>query len=218
MDDLRAHGFTIGRVIDEGSYVAFDASDGEESSVRVVTSRGPALSIQVPDVRWPERLSVALASVPRPDFDGDGHRDVVVSIRERDRACLAWIEVSASGFVSEVFRPRESWGSWPCVIEIDPTHHSVLLEVSVLDAPSPKARVRIAVAAQGGAWVIDRSAAGDARFDHEIALRQRVLQNARAGGDLAAAERVAAELDWLDQLRKAGEPVLEPAEHDEEAR
>lgn len=218
MNDLRAHGFRIGRVIEEPGYVAFDASHGADSTVRVVTSRGPALSIQVPDVRWPERLRVELAAGVRPDFDGDGRRDVVVSIRERERTCLAWAQVDAAGFVSEVFRPRENWGSWPCVIEIDAARPGVLLETSVPDAPSPEARIRIAVVAQGGSWVLDRTPEATARLENEIDLRRRAQQRAEASGDVAAAERLAAEIDWLDQLRKAEEPVLEPAEHGEEAR
>lgn len=216
--DLRAHGFEIGRRIDEPRYVTFDAFHGADSTVRVVTSRGPALSIQVPDVRWPERLWVGLAPGYRADFDGDGQKDVLVSIRERDRACLAWAQVTADGFVSEVFRPREAWGESPCVIEIDAERPRVLLEVSVPDAPALQARVRIPVTTRGRQWVLDDSPEADAHWDREIEARERALEQAAASGDSAATRRLRAELEWLGQLRKAEEPVLEPAEDGEEAR
>ena len=187
MEDLRAHGFQIGHVIDEREYVAFDASDGANSTVRVVTSRGPALSMQVPDVRWPERLWVGLGAGPRPDF-------------------------------SEVFRPRDEWGDFPCVIEIDVAGPRVLLEVSVPDAPTRDARVRVPIEERDGGWVIDRSPETNARWDREVEQRQRALEKAETIGDAAAAARLSAELDWLERLRKAEQPMLEPAEDGEEAR
>jgi hypothetical protein len=217
IDDLRAHGFQIGHRLDERDYVAFDASDGAESTVRVVSSRGPVLSIQVPDVHWPERLGVALATGPRPDFDGDGRRDILIEIRERSRICLAWAEVSLGGFVSEVFRSRQQWGDLPCVIDIDRAQPKILLEVSVPDAATPDARVRIPIKAQSGQWVLDRSPEARKRWDHEIELRQRALEKATAGGDSASVERLGAEIDWLERLRKAEQPVLEPGQDGEEA-
>ena len=90
IQDLRADGFQIDRRIDEHDFVAFDARRGPDPTVRVVTSPGPASSIQVPDAPWPERPWVALAPDPRPDFDRDGRHDVVVAIRARERTCLAW--------------------------------------------------------------------------------------------------------------------------------
>lgn len=216
--DLRAHGFEIGRRIDERDYVAFDAFLGADSTIRVVTSRGPALSIQVPDVRWPERLWVELAPGRRPDFDGDGQKDVLVSIRERNRTCLAWAQVTSGGFVSEVFRPREAWGESPCVIDIDEARPGVLLEVSVPDAPVANARVRLLLTTRGRQWVLDESPEAEARWDREIEARQRALERAAASGNSAATQRLRAELEWLEQLRKAREPVLEPAEDGEEAR
>lgn len=218
IDDLREHGFEIGRLVEERDYVAFDASDGAESTVRVVSSRGPVLSIEVPDVRWPERLGVALATGPRPDFDGDGRRDLVIAIRERARVCLAWAQVSRDGFVSEVFRSRPEWGDLPCVIDIDREQPKILLEVSVPGVAMPDARVRIPVKAQNGNWMLDHSPDARDRWDHEIEARQRAQEKARATGDSASAQRLAAEIDWLEQLRKAERPVLEPGEDGEEAR
>lgn len=218
MEDLRAHGFQIGHVIDERGYVAFDASDGADSTVRVVTSRGPALAMQVPDVRWPERLWVGLGAGPRPDFDGDGQRDVVIAIRERDRVCLAWAQVSADGFVSEVFHPRDDWGDFPCVIEIDVARPRVLLEISVPGASTLGARIRVPIEARDGGWAIGRSPETNARWDHEVEQRQQALEKAEASADAAAAARLAAEIDWLKQLRKAEQPMLEPGEDGEEAR
>ena len=89
--------------------MAFDAVNGPYSTVRVVTTRGPSLSLQVPDVRWPERQWVKLAPDPRPDFDRDGRHDVVVAIREPERTCLAWVQVNLDGFVAEVFRSNREW-------------------------------------------------------------------------------------------------------------
>ena len=218
IEDLRAHGFAIGRRIDEHDFVAFDAMRGPDSSVRVVTSRGPLLSIQAPDARWPERLWVELGPDPRPDFDRDGRRDVVVALRERERTCLAWAQVDAAGFVSEVFRPSADWGESPCVLEIDANWPRVLLEVSVPDSLGLDARVQLPVKARARSWVLDDSPAAGARWESEIEHRKQALLEAEAGGDLPTVDRLRAELRWLERLRKAKEPVLEAAEDGEEAR
>lgn len=218
IDDLRKHGFEIGRRIDERDFVAFDAVRGPDSTVRVVTSRGPALSIQVPDARWPERLWVQLAADPRPDFDRDGRHDVVISIRERGRTCLAWAQVDADGYTSEVFRPRVEWGESPCVLEIDASWPRLLLEVSVPDSPTPDARVQLPIKANARSWVLDDSPPAIARWDREVEDREQALDVAEARGDLAAAERLQTELAWLDRLRKAKQPMLEPTRDGETAR
>jgi hypothetical protein len=218
IDDLRKHGFEIGRRIDEADFVAFDAMRGPDSTVRVVTLRGPALSIQVPDARWPERLWVELAADPRPDFDRDGRRDVVVAMRERDRTCLAWAQVDGDGYTSEVFRPRADWGESPCVIEIDASWPRLLLEVSVPDSPVPDARVQLPIKANARSWTLDDSATAVARWDREVERREEALEAAEARGDLATAERLQTELAWLDRLRKAEQPMLEPTGDGEAAR
>ena len=216
IDDLRRNGFQVGRRIDAQTYVAFDAKSGGEALVRVVTSRGVALSLETPDVRWPERLWVELAPDPRPDFDGDGQRDVVVALRERDRTCLAWAEITRDGFVAEVFRPRVEWGDEPCLLEINPNWPKLLLEVSVPGDPS--ARVRVPMKADGRAWAVDDSPSTKAHWQQEIEQRKQALEVRQLQGDTRAAARLRAELDWLEQLRNAPEPVLEPADDGEEAR
>jgi len=214
--DLRRNGFEVGRRIEDVGYVAFDAAGDGEAMVRVVTSRGVALSVGTPDARWPERLWVQLAPEPRPDFDHDGRRDVVVAMRERDRTCLAWAEVSRDGFVSEVFRPRVEWGEAPCVVEIEPSGPRLLLELS---APGfPDARVRVPAKADGRTWALDDSAATAAHWDGEISRREEALEVREMQGDTVGATRLGAELAWLEQLRNAQEPVLEPADDGEEAR
>jgi len=218
IEDLRVHGFTIGRRIDERDFVAFDAVRGPDSTVRVVTSRGPSLSIQVPDARWPERLWVELGPDPRPDFDRDGRHDVVVAMRERERTCLAWAQIDADGYVSEVFRSSAEWGESPCVIEIDPSWPRLLLEVTVPDPPVPNARVQFPVRANARSWVLDDSPSASARWDHEIERRKQALEDAEVRGDLPTADRAEAELEWLERLRKAKEPVLEATGDGEEAR
>lgn len=218
VDELRRNGFEIGRRFDEPGYVALDAANGPEAIVRIVSSRGVVLSAQAPDVRWPERLWVELAPGPRPDFDRDGQGDVVVALRERDRTCLGWVEVDSEGFAVEVFRPRTEWGEAPCIVEIDPTWPRLLLEVTVPNASVPASRVRLPVKVQARRWVLDDSAAGKARWEVEIKQRQKALEVSEARGDSTAASRLRAELAWLDQLRNAPEPVLEPADDGEEAR
>jgi len=218
IEDLRKHGFEIGRRIDERDFVAFDAVRGPDSTVRVVTSRGLSLSLHVPDVRWPERLWVELGPEPRPDFDRDGQHDVVVVFRERERTCLAWAQVDADGYASEVFRPRIDWGESPCVIEIDVSWPRLLLEVSVPDSPIPDARVRLPIKANARSWVLDHSPSATARWDQEVERRKQALEEAETRGDLPAARRLEAELAWLDRLRKAEQPVLEPTGDGEEAR
>jgi hypothetical protein len=218
IEDLRRHGFEIGRRIDELDFVAFDAVRGPDSTVRVVTSRGPSLSIQVPDARWPERLWVELGPDPRPDFDRDGRHDVVVAIRERERTCLAWAQIDADGYASEVFLPRSDWGESPCVIEIDASWPRLLLEVSVPDSPVPGARVQFPVKANARSWALDDSPSATARWDREIEHRKQALEEAEARGDLPTTDRLETELAWLDRLRKAKEPVLEATGDGEEAR
>ncbi len=215
MTDLTSHGFAIGRRIEEPDFVAFDAARGPDSTVRIITTRGTALSIQVPDVRWPERLWVELAGGSRPDFDGDGRGDVVVAIRERDRTCLAWARVDAEGFVAEVFRASAEWGDAPCLVEIDTPRAT--LELDVPDAPVPGARVRVPVVFRTG-WLLDRSPAGQAHFKREIEARSKALEESELQGDTTAVERLRAELAWLEQLRSSDERVLEPAGDGETAR
>ncbi|MBW2190462.1 MAG: hypothetical protein JRG93_12895 [Deltaproteobacteria bacterium] len=195
IEDLRKHGFEIGRRIDERDFVAFDAARGTESTVRVVTSRGPSLY-----------------------FDRDGQHDVVVTIRERGRTCLAWAQVDAHGYASEVFRPRIEWGESPCVIEIDVSWPRLLLEVSVPNAPMLDARVRIPIKASARRWVLDPSPSATARWDQEVERRKQALEEAETRGDIPAARRLETELGWLDRLRKAEPPVLEPTGDGEKAR
>ena len=216
IQDLRRHGYEIRRRIDETGYVAFDAASGGVATVRVVTSRGVALSVDALDVRWPERLWGELASDPRPDFDRDGQHDVVVAMRERDRTCLAWAEVDRQGFAKEVFRPRTDWGDAPCVLEIDPARPRLLLEVGVPGVAG--VRVRVPVMADAGTWVFDDSAAGRPRWEQEISQREQALEVREMQGDEPSAARLRAELAWLEQLRNAPGHVLEPADDGEEAR
>ena len=172
IEDLRNRGFTFGRRIEERGYVAFDAKRGPDSTVRIVTSRGPSLSIQVPDVRWLQWLWVELAPDPRPDFNRDGQRDAVLAIREPGRTCLVWAQVDPDGFVLEVFRPSPDWGDSPCVIEIDPSWPRLLLEVTVPHAPTPHARVR----RRGAGRLMNRlppSPNGSDRSRHENGLSRK---------------------------------------------
>ena len=226
--DLESEGYQIGRRIEESRYFAFDAARGPDSTVRIVTERGPALSLETPDVRAPYRARVALALDPRPDFDRDGELDVVMMIRELDRTCLAWVQVDAQGFVSAVFRPHAEWGDAPCVIEIDPSWPRLLLEVSVPDPPVPNARVRIPVHAAVRGWMIDDSPSAQSRWEREIQRRETALTAAESSADPAVVERLRAELAWIEHLRPttesrdAGvpetEPMLEAAGDGEEAR
>lgn len=218
VDDLRRSGFQVGRRIDEKGYVAFDASSNGESTVRVVSGRGVVLSVQAPDVRWPERLWVELAPDPRPDFDRDGQRDVVVAARERDRTCLAWAQVDGAGFASEVFRPQTEWGERPCVIEIDPAWPRLVLEVDVPGAEEIGARARLPVYARDRRWGLDHSSSGSELWETQITRRKEALEVSKMNGDTASAARLRAELEWIDQLRNAEAPVLEPAKDGEEAR
>ncbi len=228
MRDLERDGYQVGRRIDESRYFAFDAARGPDSTVRIVTVRGPTLALQTPDVRAPRRAGVALAPDPRPDFDRDGQRDIVIAIRELDRTCLAWVQVDAEGFVATVFRPNAEWGNAPCVIDIDPTWPRLLLEVSVPDLPIPDARVKIPVHAAVRGWAIDELPSAKSRWEREIQPREAALAAAESVGDPVAIERLSAELAWIEHLwdpkesTDAGvpetEPVLEAAGDGEEAR
>jgi hypothetical protein len=199
--------------------VAFDAMRGAETLVRVVSSRGVALSLQAPDVRWPERLWVELASQAESDFDGDGHPDVIVALRERERTCLGWAQVDSQGFVTGVFRAETAWGEAPCIIEIGPSRPRVLLEVSVPGTSPASARVRLPVTMRGQAWVLDHeSPRARALWERQFEDKQQALTVAEVRDDVDAVERLRAELAWLEQLRNAKEAVLERADDGEEAR
>lgn len=225
---LESDGYQIGRRIEEPRYFAFDAALAPDSTVRILTTRGPALSLQTPDVRAPHRARVALAPDPRPDFDRDGERDIVMVIGELDRNCLAWVQVDAEGFVSAVFRAPTEWGDAPCVVEIDPSWPRLLLEVSVPQASVPNARVRIPIQAAARGWVIDDSPSAQDRWSHEIDQRETALAAAQSGAEPSAIERLRTELTWIEHLRPTdeptdagvpeAEPVLEAAGDGEEAR
>ena len=139
-------------------------------------------------------------------------------MRERERTCLAWAQVDRDGFATEVFRPKLEWGDAPCVIAIDPAWPRLLLEVSVPDATRPGARVRVPIRATAQGWSLDDSARAAEQWDSEIAERRKALQALGTRPDASAAERLRAEIDWLEQLRTAVAPVLEPADDGEEAR
>lgn len=226
MRDLLSDGYQIGRRIEASRYFAFDAAHGPDSTVRILTARGPALSLQTPDVRAPNRVGVALAPDPLPDFDRDEVNDVVVAIRELERTCLAWLQVDQQGFVSSVFRSQAEWGDAPCVVEIDPSWPRLLLEVAVPDRPL--ARVRVPVRATLREWVIDDSPSAQNQWEREIQHRATSLAAAESRADSTAIERLRAELAWIEHLRPtkvstdAGvpetEPVLEAAGDGEQAR
>ncbi len=226
--DLQNDGYRIGRRIHEPRYFAFDATRRPDSTVRIITARGPALSLQTPDVRAPHRAEVALAPDPRPDFDRDGEHDILIAMRELDRTCLAWVQVDAEGFVSAVFRPQAEWGDAPCVLAVDPTWPRVLLEVSVPDLPTTDARVSILVRAAIRDWVIDDSPSARRRWKREILRRETALAGAESAADLVTVERLRSELAWIEHLRGPKEsadagvpettPMLEAAGDGEEAR
>jgi len=218
IEQLGRNGFEVIHRFDTPGYVAFDAAHGGDTLVRVVSSRGVALSLEAPDVRWPERLWVELAEEPRLDANSDGQRDVLVSLKERDRVCLGWAVVDADGYAVEVVRLRTEWGDRPCVLEISPAGGRLLLEVDVLDSPTPGARVSFPLRADGTSWVVDTSKDAAGRWEDEVARRREQLAAFELAGDDANAQRVQAELDWLDQLRNGPAPVLEPADDGEEAR
>ena len=82
----------------------------------------------------------------------------------------------------------------------------------------PSARVRVPMRADGRTWAVDDSSSTKAHWEREIKQRQQALEVREMQGDTLTAARLRAELDWLEQLRNAPEPVLEPADDGEEAR
>ena len=228
MRDLERHGYSIVHRIDEPRFFAFEAVRGSESTVRILTGRGPSFAIQTPDVRALHRTRVALDPSLRPDYDSDGQSDVVIEIHERDRTCLAWVAVDAEGFVSEVFRPAPEWGDAPCVTGIDRNRPSLVLEVSVPGEPDPLARVKIPVRAVARGWQIDESPSALEFWKRERERRRAAIEEASARDDQATIQRLSAELAWLTRLLdpeppsdggvREDEPVLEPAGDGEKAR
>jgi hypothetical protein len=215
---LRRNGFQVGRRFDAPDYVAFDAAHAGDTLVRVVSRRGVVLSLQAPDVRWPDRLWVELADDPNVDFDRDGQRDVIVSLRERDRVCVGWAVVNEEGFAIEVVRPRAEWGDRPCITGVAPGGARLTLEVDVPDGTVPGARVSVPLRRDGDAWILDTSAAQRERWDQESATRAKALEAFELRGDDTNAAKLRAELEWLEHLRNGPAPMLEPADDGEEAR
>ena len=136
--------------------------------------------------------------------------------RQAERVHGAWAQVDHEGFATEVFRPRIEWGESPCVVEIHPDRPELMLEVSVPDVPG--ARVRAPLRAEGTSWNIDDSARASAFFDAAVEQRTKELEVREMRGEQRAAGRLRAELTWLERLRAAPDPVLEPADDGEEAR
>jgi hypothetical protein len=218
VEQLRRNGFEVGRRFDAAEYVAFDAAHAGDTLVRVVSRRGAVLSLQAPDARWPERLWVELAEEPTVDFDADGQRDVLVSLRERDRQCIGWAVVNDEGYAIEAVRPRAEWGERPCITEVSAGGARLTLEVDVPDSIVPGARVSVPLRRDGEAWVLDNSSAQRARWDEEAETRTKALEAFELRGDDTNAAKVRAELEWLDHLRNGPAPMLEPANDGEEAR
>lgn len=226
--DLELHGFTVGRKVVEARYTAFDATRGPDSTVRVVTRRGPSFSAQTPDVRAPRRVRLALAPDPRPDVDEDGVRDIIIAAQEMQRTCLVWLQVGEEGFVTSVFQPDPRWGDLPCVLDLDPQAKRVWLEVIVPRSTTTTARVIVPVRRESRGWVLDEGAAAQAHWAREVDRRNAVRA---AATDDALRARMDAELAWIDQLRSKSDaaeasegampeasPMLEAADDGEEAR
>lgn len=223
--DLAHDGYAIGQVVEGSRYVAFEAFRPPDTTVRVFTARGPAYSLQTPDLRAPHRARVALGSESRPDFDRDGELDVVLAIRELDRTCLLWLQVDRDGFVNSVFEPNPVWGDAPCVLDIDSMWPRLLLEVSVPNQPTPEARVTLPIHAVARGWEVDESSTAIAHWRNEIDRRREALASARAASDSTAIVRLVTELSWIEELRggqegvvPASDPVLEPPDDGKEAR
>ncbi|MEM7436198.1 MAG: hypothetical protein AAF436_13655 [Myxococcota bacterium] len=229
--DLQRAGYTLGRKVVGARYAAFDAVRGADSTVRILTARGPSFALETPDVRTPRRVRVALAPDPWPDFDGDGEREVVVESREFGRICLLLLEVGAEGFVARAFAADRSWGDAPCVLALFERPARLRLEVRLPGGESPEARVVLPLREVAGDWVIDRTPEGREHWDAEVQGRRRARGEALDAGLVSVVERIDAELAWIDHLRTlpggdagdgggvpAGDPVLEPAGDGEEAR
>ena len=229
--DLERHGYVLGHKVVEDRYTAFGATRGPDSTVRVVTSRGPSFAAQTPDVRAPRRVRVTLAQEPRPDFDGDGVRDIVVASKEMRRTCLLWLQVAPEGFVATVFQPDTAWGDLPCVIDIDPRAERLFLEVTVPASATAVSRVTIPIRRDHTGWIIDDGAEADAHFSKEVDRRNAMREAAAEAKDEALVARIDAELAWIRRLReRSGAPeaaegvvpdsdgVLEAADDGEEAR
>ncbi|MEM7138720.1 MAG: hypothetical protein AAF500_19240 [Myxococcota bacterium] len=229
--DLQRAGYTLGRKVVGTRYAAFGAARGADSTVRILTSRGPSFVLETPDVRTPRRVRVALAPDPWPDFDDDGEPEVVVESREFGRTCLLLLEVGTEGFVARAFAADRSWGDAPCVLALFERPARLRLEVRVPGARSKDGRVVIPLREVGGDWVIDRTREGTEYWDAEVQGRHRARAEALDGGLVSVVERIDAELAWIDHIRAlpeggeaseagvpAGDPVLEPAGDGEEAR
>ena len=220
---LAKAGYEVGHRVEGARYVAFDARRGAHSTVRVITLRGPVLSVAVPDARAPARQRVALVPWPRRDFDGDAEFDVIVALVEPERTCFAWVQVDKGGFVREVFRPKSHWGELPCVRSIG---GELELEVNVPDCKVASARVRFLVARSAQDWTLLATPTARAHWEQETTRRTEAIARARAAGDSGAVERLACELRWFGKLSSLAtddqrvvpetSPMLEPGRDGEE--
>lgn len=229
--DLERHGYVLGRKVVEDRYAAFGATRGPDSTVRVVTARGPSFAAQTPDVRAPRRVRLSLAPEPRPDFNGDGVPDIVIASREVERTCLVWLQVPDDGFVTPVFQPDPAWGDLPCVVDLDPVARRVLLEVTVPASASATARVIAPVRLDANGWNLDDGESAQAHWTREVERRRTLRDAAVASGEQALVGRLDAELAWIDHLHRepdspnastgvvpSSDGVLEAADDGQEAR
>jgi hypothetical protein len=200
---MRANGFAVETELRGERYYAFDAWRAGESEVRVITERGTALAVQAPDLRVLQRQRVALSSSTRLDFDGDGESDVVVVLVEKQRSCLAWVQIDSQGFVTEVFLSLADWGESPCVREIRDEGRTILLEVNVPECGVKDARVQMLVGRAGSRWRLLQTPEAQSHWAVERGRRTVELEQARDRGDISDLARLGCEIGWIDELRGA---------------
>lgn len=198
---LTDNGYYLGVRHEADTYVAMEASRGEAWAIRVVTRRGIAMGIDVPNARAPDWRAVRLLRTPHGDLDGDGFDELVVAVyAEDDAPCLGLIRVATEGVVGEVPLPLKSLAVEACVGSFSDVVGDSQLE-AVVRALAEEAGLRIWVpmllTGDKGRWVTPPESVLTEYWQGE---RERRRQAAGKGGDPAQRYRRAVEVAELTRL------------------
>ncbi len=208
-------GDKLARRIEGKDFTALGFMDahGVPDAVRIVTTRGIALSLErdahplSPETRY--------ELVPGPidgteDADGDGFEEIFVRQSEPRQHCLRVFRARDVGTLDEVPTVVQLFGTERCVSDVEDLDHDgraeLLVDVVLDDEDTPSAaRIRAPLWAGEHRFMLDPAREAFVRFRaHEAAERNQELTDAKRALDPAQVLRIALELAALSSL--AAEP------------
>jgi hypothetical protein len=199
--DLRRAGFDEIVRRDETSFVVILAHRPRDHAarLRLVTTRGTAFAVDVPDTRDPERLGLRLPEHPIADLDGDRRPELLVAIERPGRTCLGVVRITDEGVALEVPLPLLRVGPNACVERIDDVAGDARaelvaiarLEIPGLDAPATFARP---IVGREGTFILLDPPDSERLHRAERTRLEVALAQANEGSTRV---RLALELAWL---------------------